>query len=177
MIFELKDWHIDYAQSIAKYANNKKIADNLRNAFPYPYSLENAKAYISDCIEGDNSNRIVKAIVIDGEAVGSIGVFIKDDVYEKSAEIGYWLAEEFWGKGIISSAVIQVCEIAFKTFDIVRIFAEIFAYNIGSQKVLEKSGFALEGIKAKSVYKNGKIFDSCIYALIKEESDINASWL
>ena len=97
----------------------------------------------------------------------TIGVFLKNDVYSKSAEIGYWLSETFWGKGIMTDAIIQMCEMAFKSYDIVRIFAEPFSTNIASCKALEKAGFELEGKLKKSIYKNGKICDSYIYALVK----------
>lgn len=168
MDFILREWKIEDAASVAKYANNKKIADNLRDAFPYPYTLSNAKDYIGFCINTDRKKNILRAISIDGIAVGSIGVFGKDDVYRKSAELGYWLAEDFWNKGIITRAIKQITDIAFKELNIVRIFAEPYFNNIGSRRVLEKSGFELEGILRKSVYKNNLYLDSCIYSIIKK---------
>lgn len=167
MQFKLRKWKHSDAECIVKYANNPKVANNLRNVFPYPYTIDDAKKYINDCIYNDESNQFIRAIVVNEEAVGSIGVFIKDDVYCKSGEIGYWLGEPFWGNGIISEAIKQICSFVFQHSDIIRIFAEPYEYNIGSRKALEKAGFKLEGILKKSVYKNGKIFDSCIYALIK----------
>lgn len=167
MEFELRKWNISDAQSIQKYADNKKIADNLRNAFPYPYTLKDAENYINAVIRNDESRQCCRAIVTGGEAAGSIGVFLKDDIYCKSAEIGYWLAEKYWGRGIVTEAVKQLCGFAFEHYDIVRIYAEPFEYNLGSRRALEKAGFLLEGVKKKSIYKNGKFFDSCIYALIK----------
>lgn len=158
------------AKSIAEYANNKKIADKLHNAFPYPYRLKDAEEHINACISADESKVILRAIDIDGIAVGSIGIFLKDDVYCKSAELGYWLGEPFWGKGIMTQAVKQICKMAFEKYDIVRIFAEPYADNTASRRVLEKAGFRLEGILRKSVYKKGQIMDSCIYALIKDEA-------
>jgi len=167
MNFELKKWHIDYANDVAEYANNKKIADNVRNVFPYPYTLEDARSYITSCAENDELRQLCRAIVINGKAAGSIGIFIRDDIHCKSAELGYWLGEPFWGRGIMSSAVTDLCETAFKHYDIVRVFAEPFAHNTGSRKVLEKAGFELEGVNEKSIFKNGVILDSCIYALLK----------
>jgi ribosomal-protein-alanine N-acetyltransferase len=110
----------------------------------------------------------VRAIEIEGEASGSKGVFFKDDVYSKSAEIGYWLGEPFWNRGIVTEAIKRMCAHTFKNYDIVRIFAEPFAHNSGSRRALEKAGFSLEGILKNSVYKNGYIFDSCMYALIEK---------
>jgi ribosomal-protein-alanine N-acetyltransferase len=167
MKFDLLKWKHEYAESVANYANNKKIADNLRNVFPYPYTIDDAKWYVNNCAQNTEENQLCRAIVVDGEAVGSIGVFVKDDVYCKSAELGYWLGEPFWNKGIMTEAISRICSEAFKKYDIVRIFAEPFAVNIGSRRVLEKSGFTLEGILKNSVCKNGVIIDSCMYALCK----------
>lgn len=167
MNFELKKWHIDYVNDVAEYANNKKVADNVRNVFPYPYTLEDARSYVTSCAENDELRQLCRATVINGKAVGSIGIFLRDDIHCKSAELGYWLGEPFWGRGIMSSAVKELCGTAFKHYDIVRIFAEPFAHNTGSRKVLEKAGFELEGIMKKSIFKNGVIFDSCLYALLK----------
>lgn len=167
MDYELRKWREEDAPSIALYANNKKIADNLRNVFPFPYTLDDAKEYVTMCIGGNKARQCVRAIVVNGEAVGSIGLFLKDDVYCKSAELGYWLGEPFWGHGIMSDAISGLCGLAFSQYDIVRIFAEPYAYNIGSRRALEKAGFQLEALLKKSVYKNGTFFDSCIYSLVR----------
>lgn len=165
--FELSEWKYEYSKDIAFYANNIKVAKNLRNVFPYPYTLSDAESYVKDCINNCEQRQICRAIIVNGQAVGSIGVFLKDDVYSKSAELGYWLGEPFWGKGIMTNAVKMICDEAFRKFDIVRIFAEPFSFNIGSQKVLEKSGFKLEGILKKSVYKNQEFYDTFVYGLVK----------
>lgn len=167
MEFELRKWRNSDADSVAKYGNNIKISNNLRDAFPCPYTIADATWYINEYANNDEIHQCTRAIVVDGEAVGSIGVFIRDDVYSKSAEIGYWLGEPFWNRGIISQAIKQICEFVFEKHHIIRIFAETYACNMGSRKALEKAGFQLEGVLKKSVYKNGKIFDSCIYALTK----------
>ena len=167
MVFTLEVWKESYIADVAKHANNKKIADNLRDVFPHPYAYEDARWYINDCIEKGDRQQLCRAIVVDGEAVGSVGIFVRDDVYRRSAELGYWLSEAWWGKNIMSQAVRQLCEEAFQAFDIIRIFAEPYAYNTGSRKVLEKAGFQLEGILKDSVCKNDQIYDSCIYALLK----------
>ena len=166
MEFKLRPWRIEDAESLASYANNSKIAANLRDAFPHPYTLNDAIGYINFCL--GMKNKLCFAIEVDGEAVGSVGVFPKDDVYCKSAELGYWLGEPFWRKGIMNEAVSRICEQAFSNYDIVRIFAEPFARNMGSRRVLEKAGFELEGILKKSVFKNGVIEDSLMYAKLKD---------
>lgn len=170
MDFSLVPWKMDYVQSLAKHANNLNVAANLRDVFPYPYTVEDAITYVNACIAQGQKKQLSRAILVNGEAVGSIGLFLKDDVYCKSAELGYWLGEAFWGNGIMTSAVMQVCKEAFLRFEIVRIFAEPFAHNLASRHVLEKAGFQLEGILRNSVWKRERLYDSCIYALLKGEN-------
>lgn len=169
MNFKLESWKKEFAESAAFYANNPKIAKNLRDVFPCPYSLEDAHEYIQFCIDSQDK-QLVYAIVVDGKAVGSVGVMPQGDVYRKTAEVGYWLAEPYWGNGIVSDAVKQVCKQAFEKFGLVRIYAGVYADNIGSRKVLEKCGFILEGTRKYNVYKNGVLRDDCMYSLISEEN-------
>lgn len=167
--FLLRDWQETDAGAVAEAANNPKIADKLRNVFPHPYTLEDAKWFVNDCISKGSERQLTRAIVADGRAVGSIGVFLMEDVYEKSAEIGYWLSESYWGSGIMTEAVKQICREAFARYPIVRLFAQPFEHNIGSRKVLEKAGFACEGVMRNGVYKNGRVYSYCMYSLLKEE--------
>ncbi len=169
MEFKLRTWKTEDAESLARAANNPKIAGNLRNVFPNPYTLDNAIWYINDSIANEDKEQISYAIEIEGQAVGSIGLFVKDDVYEKSAELGYWLAEDYWRKGVMTKAVEMVCKEAFESFDIVRIFAEPFEDNAGSRGVLEKAGFTYEGTMRNGVYKNGEIHSYCVYSILREE--------
>ena len=106
--FILREWKYEDAENISIAANNPKIAGNLRNVFPSPYTIDDAKWYVNDCISREGKKQITRAMVVDGKAVGSIGISIKDDVYEKSGELGYWLAEDYWRQGITSRAVIQI---------------------------------------------------------------------
>lgn len=167
--FVLRPWREEDAEAVAAAANNPRIAANLRNAFPSPYTLADAAWYVGDCIARGEDRQLTRAIVIGGRAAGSIGVFVKDDVYEKSAELGYWLAEEHWGRGVMTEAVRQICRMAFARFDLLRIFAEPFAENRGSRRVLEKAGFAYEGTMRNGVFKNGQVRSYCMYALLREE--------
>ena len=167
MQFELCEWRESLADSLVESANDARIGRYMRNGFPYPYTPADARAFIAAaraCGE-DHKNR---AIVADGRAVGGIGLTRLGDVYRKSAEIGYWLTPACWGKGIMTEAVGQMCAMGFADMDIVRIFAEVFAPNLASQRVLEKCSFALEGRKRKSVYKGGAFCDSVVYALVKD---------
>lgn len=169
MNFLLRPWRTEDAEDLAKAADNPKIAANLRNVFPSPYTLADANWFINDCISKGDSHGFTWAIEVDGKAAGGIGVTLLNDVYEKSAELGYWLSEGLWRQGIMSQAVQIICREAFKTFDIIRIFAEPFAHNAGSRSVLEKAGFTYEGTMRNGVYKNGQVYSYCIYSLLKEE--------
>ncbi len=169
MEFTLRKWKLRDAPSIAKYANNPNIANNLRNAFPYPYTLADAWAYISFCIDNEKIGRYCRAIEINGEAVGSIGVFQQLDIYKNCGELGYWLGEPYWGNGIMYQAITMLCDYVFDTTEITRIYAEPFARNTGSRHVLEKAGFTLEGIMRQGAVKNGIYEDWCMYRLLKEE--------
>lgn len=167
--FTLRPWRRSDAAAVAAAADNPRIAANLRNVFPFPYTLEDAEWYVNDCIAQGEERQLTRAIIIEGRAAGSIGIFRKDDVYEKSAELGYWLAEAYWGQGVMTEAVRQICREAFDRFDILRIFAEPFADNQGSRRVLEKAGFTCEGTMRGGVFKNGRVHSYCMYALLREE--------
>ncbi|MCI8506264.1 MAG: GNAT family N-acetyltransferase [Lachnospiraceae bacterium] len=169
MEFVLRNWNVRDVDDLAKAADNPRIAANLRNVFPSPYTCADARWYIDDCLSKTGRRQICHAIEVNKKAAGSIGIFVKDDVYEKSAELGYWLQEDYWRQGIMSQAVGMICREAFSTFDIIRIYAEPFASNKGSRGVLEKAGFTLEGLMRNGIYKNGRIDSYCIYSLLREE--------
>ena len=167
MKFELRDWKLSDAQSIVPLANNEKIAGNLRNTFPYPYTLDDAHLFITKSIHQNKRKQLNKAIIINDSASGSISLLKQDDVSCKSGELGFWLGEPYWGQGIMTEAINQICKTAFDDSDSIRIYARPFAENEKARKTLEKAGFELEGIFKNSIYKNGKIMDSCMYALTK----------
>lgn len=168
MDFTLREWRQSDAADVVRYANNDKIARNLRDVFPHPYTLADAENFINSCLEADETCQLFRAITVDGHAVGSVGLLLGRDVYQKNAELGYWLAEDFWGRGIMTQTVRQICREGFSRWDIQRIYAEPFAYNIASRRVLEKAGFTLEGIMRQGVFKRGQVCDSCMYALLRE---------
>lgn len=167
MNFELRDWKLDDAESLVKYANNPKVSCFLRNTFPSPYTLDDAHFFIDMSMHRDKNKQSIKAIVIDDVAVGSVGLLLQDDVSSKSAELGYWLGEPFWGKGIMTKAIVETCKNGFENFDIVRIYSRPFFENTGSRRALEKAGFEMEGVCRKAIYKNGNISDFCMYALTR----------
>ena len=164
----LKPWIAKDAGELAQIANNKRISDNLRDGFPFPYSLDDAVNWLSLIMPGNNPPRFF-AINDGNKLVGSIGIVAKSDIYRKNAEIGYFIAEDFWGKGIATKAIKAATSYAFREFDLVRIYAEPFADNAGSRKVLENAGFTLEATLKKYVIKNGIIKDSCIYSVLRDE--------
>ncbi|MGD0341039.1 MAG: GNAT family protein [Bacteroidales bacterium] len=163
----LRPWEISDAEELAVIADNKDIADNLRDMFPSPYSLEDARQWLSFVLEQEGPKRYF-AIIVKGKLAGSIGLTPQTDIYRKNSEVGYFLAPKFWGRGITTEALKAATAYAFRTFDIVRVYAEPFADNIGSRRVLEKAGYTLEATFKNYVIKNGVIKDSCIYSVLKE---------
>jgi [ribosomal protein S5]-alanine N-acetyltransferase len=164
----LRPWSIDDAKQLAGIADNKNIADNLRDLFPSPYSVKDARKWLRSIIRISPPHRNF-AVLIDKTIVGNIGILTKENVYRKNIEIGYFIAEKYWGQGIAAKAIKAVTSYAFSNFDIVRVYAETFADNPASGRALEKAGFKLEATLKKSIIKNGVIKDSCIYSVLKED--------
>ena len=168
MDINIRTWKMEDAQSLAKALNNKKIHDNLRDGLPFPYTVSDAKDFISAMLATDDNNTFAWAITVDDTAIGSIGVFRKENVHRLTAEMGYYISEEYWGKGIMTEAVKQACNYIFENTDIIRIFADPYASNTGSCRVLEKAGFVYEGTLRKNAVKNGQIADMKMYAIIRD---------
>jgi len=165
----LRPWSLIDAPSLVSNANNKNISDNLKDSFPHPYSLENAVSFINLAISQKKEDAVFWAIDMNGEAIGCISGHLKKDVYKKNVEIGYWLGQRYWGKGIITDCIKEVTHYFFSNFDIERIFAVIYASNTGSQKAIQKAGFIHEATLKRNVFKNNKLLDSYVYALLKEK--------
>ena len=164
MLFKLREWQQSDLVSLVKYANNANIAKNMTNGFPHPYTLENGQNFLNMAI---TNNKTIKCIEINNEASGGIGLHLQNDIQCKNAELGYWLAEPFWGKGIVTDAIKQMVNYGFDNFDINRIYARPFGTNLASQKVLEKCGFTLEATLHQTLYKNDEYIDELIYAIRK----------
>jgi len=163
--YAIRSWEIEDAPVIAKYANNRSIWLNLRDGFPHPYSIDDANRFIANALE--KNPETLFAIASPKEVIGSIGLAIGQDVHRYTAELGYWLAEPYWNQGIMTEAVKTFIKYAFKKFNLNRIYAEPYATNPASSKILEKTGFLYEGRLKANVYKNGKILDQFIYAKTK----------
>ena len=167
MKISIRTWKQTDAKALSDALSNKKILNNLRDGLPYPYTKEDALDYINFILSSNPNNTFAYAIDVDGVAVGSIGAFRQENIHYRTAEVGYYLAEEFWGKGIMTEAVRLLCSEVFAKTDIIRIYAEPFAYNTGSRRVLEKAGFQFEGIMKCNAVKNGQILDMALYAITR----------
>lgn len=171
MLFEgivLRPWELNDAWELALITDNKKIADNLRDGFPTPYSLTDAQEWLNLIMPENNPPRFF-AITFENQVVGNIGIVTKTNIYRKNVEIGFFVSEKFWGKGIATKAIRASVSYAFETFDIVRIYAEVFSDNMASRRALEKAGLKLEASIRQNIIKNGIIKDSCIYSILREE--------
>ena len=162
----LKKWTMDDKHILENICNNVD-RQFLSNRMPFPYTEKDANWWLNMVQESEGKRGIFRAIVVDKEYVGNISVEVKDDVYIKDAEIGYLLLSKTWSKGIMTEAVNQICNIAFSQLDIVRITGLVYKPNVASQRVLEKNGFALEGIMKNAVFKNNNIYDLCVYGKYK----------
>lgn len=165
----IRKWELSDAKDLAAALSNKKVQDNLRDGLPYPYTEQDGKEFISAMLSADENETFAFAITVNNMVIGSIGIFRQGNIHRQTAELGYYIAEEYWGKGIMTEAVKQICEYVFAKSDIIRIYAEPFAYNIASCRVLEKVGFQYEGTLRSNAVKNGKVIDMKMYSLLKEE--------
>jgi ribosomal-protein-alanine N-acetyltransferase len=165
---EVRSWRTADAGPLARYADNRKIWLNLRDAFPHPYTDRDAREFISSV--RNRAPETTFAIAVNGEAVGSVGFVLRHDVERVSTEIGYWLAEPFWGRGIATEALVAVTGYAIATYELTRVYALPFAWNAASCRVLEKAGYRLEARLHRSAIKNGVITDQMQYAFVVPET-------
>jgi len=166
-IYKIRSYERNDKNALVKYANNNKISKNLRDSFPHPYTEEDAQSWITAAL--NQNPEINFAIANSDELIGGIGLMLQPDVYRFSAEIGYWIAEPFWGKGIASLALVELSKYAFEHFDLNRIFAGVFGGNRASMRVLEKSGFKLEGRLRNAVYKDNHFKDQLMYSILRKD--------
>ncbi|WP_461815880.1 GNAT family N-acetyltransferase [Faecalimonas sp.] len=166
MEVELREWTLEDIESLIKMCNTIDRS-YLSDRLPNPYTNESAEWWLSMVKENDGKKGVFREIVVNDKIIGTISVEQKEDVYRKDAEIGYYLLQEEYSKGIMTESVRKICEIAFEKLDIIRITGLVYEPNIGSKKVLERNGFILEGIMKRAVIKNENIFDLCIYGKVK----------
>jgi len=163
--FILRGWRQGDEASLQKNANNPNVSRYLKDRFPYPYTIEEAADWVNYNL---GKEPIVNfALDINGEIAGGIAVELRDDIYHQSGIIGYWLAEPFWGKGIMPEAVKFITQYAFDGLGLIRLQAGVFSKNVASMRVLEKAGYIKEAILRNAVIKNGELMDEHVYAIIK----------
>ena len=167
MKYELRKWRLSDAKELAAALNSKRILNNLRDGLPFPYTERDARDYITAMRSADENDTFAYAITAENHVIGSIGAFRQGNIHRQTAELGYYLAEEYWGQGIMSGAIRQLCDRIFQTTDILRIYAEPFSYNAGSRRALEKAGFRYEGLMKNNAVKDGKMVDMALYSLTR----------
>src|SRR3954447_17480446 len=160
----VRPWRMDDAESLVLHANNVNVARQLRDRFPHPYTRANASAFLKAATSAPEPSNL--AIDVSGEAVGAIGFVPGVDVERYSAEIGYWLGESYWGRGIVTEALVLVSGYVFDTMNLLRLFALPFADNLASIKVLEKAGYVREAVLRSSSVKYGQPRDQALYARV-----------
>lgn len=161
----IRSWRNDDVASLVRHADDRRIWRNLRDAFPHPYTTEEAQAWVQ--LASSRQPETHFAIEVAGEAAGGVGVILRHDVYRRSAEIGYWLGVSLWGRGIATEVVMAMTPWALQTFGLNRLQANVFGWNPASARVLEKAGYALEGRLRNAVWKDGALTDELIYAALR----------
>lgn len=155
------------AIELAELANNIKIASFVKDSFPFPYTVYDALCWIDFCKNSSKTNFFSKAIIYNGQFAGGIGVLRQDDIFRNNGEIGYWLGEPYWSKGIMSEAVKQMTAWIFENTTIERLYAGVFSTNNASMRVLEKADYQLEAIHKRAIIKSGNTFDEHLYVKFK----------
>ena len=165
----IRSWRRGDVASLTEHANNPRIARNVRDMFPSPYRTEDAEHWLAvvSCMQPESQF----AVDVNGHAVGGIGISPGLDVHRIDGELGYWLGEEFWNRGIMTSAIKAFVPYAFSTFNLERIHANVFEWNVASGRVLEKAGFVLEGRMRRAALKDGIVIDVLLYAMIRPDQD------
>lgn len=172
---EVRSWESRDVDALTTHANNRNVSINLRDRFPFPYTRRDGRDFIK--VARHMRPESLFAIAVDDEAVGGIGFVLSHDVERVSSEVGYWLGEAFWGRGIVTEALIAVTRHAIATHGFTRLFALPFAHNVASCRVLEKAGYLLEGRLRNSAIKEGRLCDQMQYAYIAPEIVHNRSSL
>ncbi len=167
---KIREWRLSDAADLAKALSNKEVQNHLRDGLPFPYTEKDALEYITAMLTADKNDTFAFAVTVDDKVIGSIGVFRQGNIHRLTAELGYYISEEYWGKGIMTEAVKQICDYVFGNSDIIRIYAEPFSYNTASCRVLEKAGFQFEGVLRQNAIKNNKVTDMKMYSLIKKQA-------
>jgi RimJ/RimL family protein N-acetyltransferase len=162
----IRNWRPEDIPSLVRHANNRRVWRNLRDRFPHPYTASDAEGWIRQATEVTPQTHF--AIAIGEEAIGGVGLDLQTDVFHRSAEIGIWLGEAYWGRGIGTEVIRAMTDFAFGNFDLCRVYARAFKWNPASMRMLEKAGYSFEGRLRKSVTKDGQTIDQMLYAVVRE---------
>jgi len=162
----IRSWRPGDEPSLARHANSRRLWLNVRDHFPHPYTMADARDWVALAASAAPETQF--AIEVDGEAAGGIGLFPQQDVARYSAELGYWLGEAHWGRGLMTDAVRGFTEYAFRAFELCRIYAVVFEWNPASRRVLEKAGYAFEGRMRRAAFKDGQVIDQFLYAVVRD---------
>ena len=165
----VRSWRPADSTSLARHADSRNVWLNVRDHFPQPYTEADAVGWLEQVRDSPPETQF--AIEVDGEAAGGIGLVLQRDVERRSAEIGYWLGERHWNRGIMTRAVRAVTDYGLETFALIRIYAQVFSWNPASCRVLEKAGYQLEGRLRRAVVKDGQLLDQLVYARVVEDAD------
>jgi len=163
-VIELRELKSDDREWLVRYLNNEQLVRYLASRIPQPYSFEDANWWVE---VGSKEGAFVRAITFDGAFCGVIGAYTKEAEYAHAAELGYWVAQEYWNKGIASKAVTEFTELVFTTTEIQRLYAVVSAPNLASIQVMNKAGYSLEGILRKSVQRHGQFYDEHLFARLR----------
>ncbi|MBN2308027.1 MAG: GNAT family N-acetyltransferase [Candidatus Hydrogenedentes bacterium] len=166
--FTLRAWQRGDEAALVRHANNWNVARTLSAIFPHPYTREDAESYIGKWCDQEPPERVF-AVVVEGEPAGCVGLHGKEGELARTCEIGYWLSEEYWGRGIMTEVVGMVTAYAFEVLSIERLEARVFAVNAGSARVLEKNGYQFEGRLRRRVFRDGRLDDELVYAVVRGE--------
>ncbi len=166
--FKLRSWRVGDEAAVVRHGNNIRIWRNMSDAFPHPYTHEAAERWIRKATHPAVAGTHL-AVEIEGEAAGGMGMEFLDGGYRKTAEVGYWLAEAYWGRGISTATLRAFTRYAFETFDLERLHARVFEWNPASCRVLEKAGFHFEGTWRRACLKEKCLSDVHIYSFIRPD--------
>lgn len=166
---EFREYSFEYAEGLAAIRNTQAVLDNGYDKTPNPFTVKDAAAFIHDQVNKKPARRFL--IFQQDQLAGEIGITLKEDVFRLNAEIGYFIAEAFWGRGLATAAIKKMTDYTFGNFNVIRIVAGVFDFNKSSMRALEKNGYYLESIRKKAVIKNGQVIDDYIWVKLKEEID------
>lgn len=165
---ELRSVRWDDASALARLADNPRIAGNLRDYFPHPYGIRDAEHWLERVLDEEPETKFV--IEVEGEVAGVVGLDLGRDVYRGTGEVGYWVGEPYWGRGVATAAVRSITRWAFEALELRRVQAYVFERNTASRRVLEKAGFALEGTMRDAVLKDGRVMDQWIFGRLRGDA-------